>query len=48
MFITIEDETGPALFENRRRIVLRSSMVAISGRIQREGNVVPSASQTAV
>lgn len=47
MFITIEDETGPAyvvvwpsLFEKRRRIVLRSSMIAINGRIQREGEVV--------
>ncbi|HCJ74076.1 MAG TPA: error-prone DNA polymerase, partial [Agrobacterium sp.] len=47
MFITIEDETGPAnivvwptLFEKRRRIVLGSSMMAINGRIQREGEVV--------
>ncbi|XUY30265.1 error-prone DNA polymerase (plasmid) [Agrobacterium sp. rho-8.1] len=47
MFITIEDETGPAnvvvwpsLFERRRRIVLGSSMMAINGRIQREGEVV--------
>ncbi|MDO1583599.1 error-prone DNA polymerase [Rhizobium oryzicola] len=47
MFITIEDETGPAnvvvwpsLFEKRRRVVLGSSMVAINGRIQREGEVV--------
>lgn len=47
MFITIEDETGPAnlvvwpsLFERRRRIVLGSSMIAINGRIQREGEVV--------
>ncbi|MBB4215228.1 error-prone DNA polymerase [Rhizobium sp. BK212] len=47
MFITIEDETGPAnlvvwpsLFERRRRIVLGSSMMAINGRIQREGDVV--------
>jgi error-prone DNA polymerase len=47
MFITIEDETGPAnivvwpsLFEKRRRIVLGSSMMAINGRIQREGDVV--------
>ncbi|KAJ32568.1 DNA polymerase-like protein [Agrobacterium tumefaciens] len=47
MFITIEDETGPAnlvvwpkLFEKRRRIVLGSSMMAIHGRIQREGEVV--------
>ncbi|MBB3946987.1 error-prone DNA polymerase [Rhizobium skierniewicense] len=47
MFITIEDETGPAnvvvwpsLFERRRRVVLGSSMMAINGRIQREGEVV--------
>lgn len=47
MFITIEDETGPAnivvwppLFEKRRRVVLSSSMMAINGRIQREGEVV--------
>ncbi|NHT77641.1 DNA polymerase III subunit alpha [Rhizobiaceae bacterium CRRU44] len=47
MFITIEDETGaanivvwPSLFEKRRRVVLGSSMMAINGRIQREGQVV--------
>ncbi|MDX0847223.1 DNA polymerase III subunit alpha [Sinorhizobium medicae] len=47
MFITIEDETGPAnivvwpkLFEKRRRVVLGASMMAIHGRIQREGDVV--------
>ncbi|NDK54004.1 error-prone DNA polymerase [Rhizobium laguerreae] len=47
MFLTIEDETGPAnvvvwpkLFERRRRVVLGSSMMAINGRIQREGEVV--------
>ncbi|WP_312948239.1 error-prone DNA polymerase [Agrobacterium sp.] len=47
MFITIEDETGPAnlvvwptLFEKRRRVVLGSSMMAVNGRIQREGDVV--------
>ncbi|WP_438748295.1 error-prone DNA polymerase [Pararhizobium sp. O133] len=47
LFITIEDETGPAnivvwskLFERRRRIVLGASMMAINGRIQREGAVV--------
>lgn len=47
MFITIEDETGPAnivvwpaLFEKRRKVVLGSSMMAINGRIQREGEVV--------
>jgi len=47
MFITIEDETGvanlvvwPKLFERSRRVVLGSSMMAINGRIQREGEVV--------
>jgi error-prone DNA polymerase len=47
MFLTIEDETGPAnvvvwpsLFEKRRRVVLGSSMIAINGKIQREGDVV--------
>ncbi|MGW9232838.1 error-prone DNA polymerase [Pseudorhizobium sp. NPDC055634] len=47
MFITIEDETGPAnivvwpsLFEKRRRVVLGSSMMAIHGKVQREGEVV--------
>lgn len=47
MFITIEDETGPAnivvwptLFEKRRRVVLGSSVMAINGRIRREGEVV--------
>ncbi|CAN7694472.1 error-prone DNA polymerase [Rhizobium sp. LjRoot30] len=47
MFITMEDETGianvvvwPKLFERSRRIVLSASMLAINGRIQREGDVV--------
>lgn len=47
MFITIEDETGPAnivvwpkLFEKRRRVVLGASLMAVNGRIQREGDVV--------
>lgn len=47
MFLTIEDETGPANvvvwpspFEKRRRVVLGSSMMAINGKIQREGDVV--------
>lgn len=47
MFITIEDESGaanivvwPKLFEKRRRVVLGASMMAINGRIQREGDVV--------
>ncbi|MBN9138740.1 MAG: hypothetical protein J0I92_22165, partial [Phyllobacterium sp.] len=30
----------PKLFERRRRVVLGSSMMAINGRIQREGEVV--------
>ncbi|MGG6893698.1 error-prone DNA polymerase [Rhizobium sp. BR 315] len=47
MFLTIEDETGPAnvvvwptLFERSRRVLLGSSLMAINGRIQREGEVV--------
>lgn len=47
MFMTIEDETGiinavvwPTLFERQRRLVLSASMLAINGRIQREGDVV--------
>ncbi|MEZ2127679.1 MULTISPECIES: error-prone DNA polymerase [unclassified Sinorhizobium] len=47
MFVTIEDETGianivvwPQLFERSRRTVLGASMMAINGRIQREGEVV--------
>ncbi|WGR61629.1 error-prone DNA polymerase [Paracoccus ferrooxidans] len=47
MFITIEDETGIAnvvvwqkVFERFRRTILSSSMIAIYGRIQREGEVV--------
>lgn len=47
MFITIEDETGvanvvvwPKLFERSRRVVLGASMMAINGRIQREGDVI--------
>ncbi|ANM19731.1 error-prone DNA polymerase 2 (plasmid) [Rhizobium sp. N541] len=47
MFITIEDETGianvvvwPKLFERSRRVVLGASIMAINGRIQREGEVV--------
>nr|CAI0341068.1 hypothetical protein SHINE37_60036 [Rhizobiaceae bacterium] len=46
-FITIEHETCPAnvvvwpkLLERRRHVVLGSSMMAINGRIQREGEVV--------
>jgi len=47
MFMTIEDETGvanvvvwPSLFEKQRRIVLGAGMMAINGKIQREGGVV--------
>jgi error-prone DNA polymerase len=47
MFITLEDETGPAnvvvwptLFEKQRRIVLGASLMGIHGRVQREGEVV--------
>ncbi|MBB3429048.1 error-prone DNA polymerase [Rhizobium sp. BK312] len=47
MFLTVEDETGPAnvvvwptLFDRRRQVILGSSMMAINGRIQREGEVV--------
>jgi error-prone DNA polymerase len=47
MFITIEDETGvanlviwPSLFERQRRIILAAGMIAVQGRIQREGEVV--------
>ncbi len=47
MFITIEDETGPAnvvvwpsLFERSRKVVLGASMLAINGKVQREGDVV--------
>jgi error-prone DNA polymerase len=47
MFITIEDETGIAnlvvwakVFEQHRRTVLSAGMVAVRGRIQREGEVV--------
>ncbi len=47
MFITIEDETGianlviwPKLFEQQRRIILSAGMLAVAGRVQREGEVV--------
>lgn len=47
LFITIEDETGvanivvwPKVFERRRSIVLSAPLLAINGRIQREGQVV--------
>ena len=47
MFITLEDETGsanlavwPQVFEKFRRVVMGASMIAVRGRIQREGEVV--------
>ncbi|SFK82276.1 error-prone DNA polymerase [Methylocapsa palsarum] len=47
MFITIEDETGianlviwPKLFDKQCRAILSASMLAVDGRIQREGDVV--------
>ncbi|RSB40866.1 error-prone DNA polymerase [Brevundimonas sp. 357] len=47
MFITIEDETGVAnlviwlsLYEQRRRVVLSSSLLIVDGKVQREGEVV--------
>jgi error-prone DNA polymerase len=47
MFITIEDETGianlviwPKTFDKQRRVFLGAGMIAVHGRIQREGEVV--------
>ena len=47
MFMTIEDETGyanliiwPALFEQERRLLLSSRLVACTGKLQREGQIV--------
>jgi error-prone DNA polymerase len=47
VFLTIEDETGIAnlvvrsdLFEKQRRVVLTAGMIAVTGRVQREGEVV--------
>jgi DNA polymerase III alpha subunit len=47
MFITLEDETGianlvvwPKVFEQKRRTILSAGMMAVRGRIQREGEVV--------
>jgi error-prone DNA polymerase len=46
-FITIEDETGVTnlvvwadLYERQRRTVLTANMLAVEGRVQREGLVV--------
>jgi error-prone DNA polymerase len=47
MFITLEDETGianlvvwPHVFEKFRRPVMAASLMAVKGRVQREGEVV--------
>jgi error-prone DNA polymerase len=47
MFITIEDEAGianlviwPKLYERQRWVILSAKMMAVRGRIQREGEVV--------
>jgi error-prone DNA polymerase len=47
MFITIDDESGianlvvwPKIFDKQRRIILGAGMLAVYGRIQREGDVV--------
>ncbi len=47
MFVTMEDETGAAnivvwvkVFEKFRRTMLSASMLAVRGRVQREGQVV--------
>ncbi|MEO3434470.1 error-prone DNA polymerase [Inquilinus sp. CAU 1745] len=47
MFITLEDETGIAnlvvwakMFEKYRRVVLSAGMIAVRGRVQREGEVL--------
>ena len=47
MFITLEDETGianlvvwPQVFEKFRRTVMGANLMAVRGRIQREGEVV--------
>jgi error-prone DNA polymerase len=47
VFVTIEDETGianlviwPTLYEKQRHVILSAGMMAIYGRIQREGEVV--------
>lgn len=47
MFITLEDESGianlvvwPQVFEKNRRTILSAGMIAVRGRVQREGEVV--------
>ena len=46
-FITIEDETGvanlviwPSHYEQQRSVILTANMLAVKGRVQREGDVV--------
>jgi error-prone DNA polymerase len=53
VFLTIEDETGianivvwPDLFEKQRRVILSAGMIAVAGRVQREGEVVHVIAQT--
>jgi error-prone DNA polymerase len=47
LFMTIEDETGfanivvrPDLFERQRHVILSAGMLAVTGRVQREGEIV--------
>ena len=47
MFITLEDETGianivvwPSIFETHRALILSARMIAVRGRVQREGEVI--------
>jgi error-prone DNA polymerase len=47
MFATLEDESGvinivvwPSLFEKQRSVVLGAGLLAVNGKIQREGDVV--------
>jgi error-prone DNA polymerase len=47
IFITLEDETGianlvvwPKVFERHRRVVLGAQMMAVRGKLQREGLVI--------
>jgi error-prone DNA polymerase len=47
MFITLEDETGianivvwPSVFETHRALILSARMLAVRGRVQREGEVI--------
>jgi error-prone DNA polymerase len=47
MFITLEDESGianivvwPSVFETHRALILSARMIAVRGRVQREGEVI--------